>query len=171
MMWAMSEERREQAQEGARSVLSPVRVAVLLLLGALFLVVGGSRADAAEAEPVAQEAPKLVSTTLGALDAGPALPGLGATVDGVVDPVLTATEPVLEPVVEPVVEPVAAPLQPVVERVVPPLPGPKVTDLLAPVVAPAAAPERALVLPRSAHGDDGDRRRGRLHPRRRRGVR
>jgi hypothetical protein len=156
MMCAMSEERREQVQEEARSVLSPVRVAVLLLLGALFLVVGGSRADAAEAEPVAQEAPKLVSTTLGALDAGPALTGLGATVDGVVDPVLTATEPVLEPVVEPVVEPVAAPLQPVVERVVPPLAGPKVTDLLAPVVAPAAAPERAVPSVPAAPASDAE---------------
>jgi hypothetical protein len=154
MMGAMSEERREQAQEEARSVLSPVRVAVLLLLGALFLVVGGSRADAAEAEPVAQEAPELVARTLGALDAGPALTRVGTTVDSVVDPVLTVTEPVLEPVVDPVVEPVVAPLQPVVERVVPPLPGPKVTDLLTAVAAPAAAPEGAVPSVRTAPVSD-----------------
>jgi hypothetical protein len=134
MRGAMSEERRDQAEEEARRVLSPVRLAVLLLLGALFLVVGGSRADAAEGEPAPDQAPHLVAGTLQALDADEGLTAVGATVDGLVDPVLTATEPVIEPVVEPVVrpvvEPVVAPLRPVVERVAPPLAG-------LPVIAPA----------------------------------
>jgi hypothetical protein len=142
MTWAMSEERRDQAQEEARRVLSPVRLAVLLLLGALFLVVGGSRADAAEAEPAPDQGPHLVAGTLAALDADEGLTAVGATVDGLVDPVLTATEPVVEPVLEPVVgpvvEPVVAPLRPVVEQVVPPLAGLPVTELVAPAVAPVA---------------------------------
>lgn len=156
MRGAMSEERREQAQEEAPSVLSPVRVAVLLLLGALFLVIGGSRADAAETPPVPEEGPQLVSTALGVLDGGPVLAGAGATVDGVVDPVLTATEPVLEPVVEPVVAPVVAPLQPVVDRVVRPLPGLPVPELLAPVAAPAATPERVAPPVRTAPADHAE---------------
>src|SRR5215212_5304482 len=122
---SMSEERRVQEQEGARRVLPPVRLAVLLLLGALFLVLGGSRADAAGAGPPPATGPSLVAGTLEAVDAGPALTAVGTTVDGVVDPVLTATEPVVEPVVppvvEPVVQPVAAPLAPVVEQVVAPV--------------------------------------------------
>ena len=154
MTWTMSEERRDQAQEGAPRVLSPVRLAVLLLLGAFFLVLGGSRADAAEAQPVPDEGPELLSGTLAALDAGPALTRVGATVDGVVDPVLTATEPVVDPVVEPivrpVVEPVATPLRPVVERAVPPLAGAPGTALLAPPAAPPAAPERAVPPVRTA---------------------
>jgi hypothetical protein len=125
----MSEERRDQAQEEARRVLSPVRVAVLLLLGALFLVIGGSRADAAEAAPASEAGPGLLAGTLSAVDAGPELTAVGGTIDGLVDPVLTAAEPVVAPVVapvaspvRPVLEPAVAPLQPVVERVVPPLP-------------------------------------------------
>ena len=146
----MSEERRDQAQEEARHVLSPVRLAVLLLLGALFLVVGGSRADAAEAEPAPDQGPHLVAGTLGALDADEGLTAVGATVDGLVDPVLTATEsvvepvvdPVVEPVVEPVVGPVVAPLRPVVERVVTPLTGRPVPERLAPAPAAGAGPDR-----------------------------
>jgi len=125
MLRAMSEERREQAQEEARRVLSPVRVAVLLLLGALFLVVGGSRADAAEAAPASGAGPGLLAGTLSAVDAGPELTAVGGTVDGLVAPVLAAAEPVVAPVVspvQPVLEPAVAPLQPVVRRVVPPLP-------------------------------------------------
>jgi hypothetical protein len=143
----MSEEGRDQAQEEARRVLSPVRLAVLLLLGALFLVVGGSRADAAEAEPAPDQGPHLVAGTLGALDADEGLTAVGATVDGLVDSVLTATEsvtdPVVEPVVDPVVEPVVSPLRPVVERVVTPPATVPAPELLAPAPAATAGPARA----------------------------
>jgi hypothetical protein len=147
----MSEEGRDQAQEEARRVLSPVRLAVLLLLGALFLVVGGSRADAAEAEPAPDQGPHLVAGTFGALGADERLTAVGATVDGLVDPVLTATEsvtdpvvePVVQPVVGPVVEPVVAPLRPVVERVVTPPATVPAPELLAPAPAATAGPARA----------------------------
>jgi hypothetical protein len=147
----MSEEGRDQAQEEARRVLSPVRLAVLLLLGALFLVVGGSRADAAEAERAPDQGPHLVAGTFGALGADERLTAVGATVDGLVDPVLTATEsvtdpvvePVVQPVVGPVVEPVVAPLRPVVERVVTPPATVPAPELLAPAPAATAGPARA----------------------------
>jgi hypothetical protein len=147
----MSEEGRDQAQEEARRVLSPVRLAVLLLLGALFLVVGGSRADAAEAEPAPDQGPHLVAGTFGALGADEGLTAVGATVDGLVDSVLTATEsvtdpvvePVVQPVVGPVVEPVVAPLRPVVERVVTPPATVPAPELLAPAPAATAGPDRA----------------------------
>ena len=137
MSSSMSEERDDQVQEAARRVLPPVRLAVLLLLGALFLVVGGSRADAAEAEPASDERSGLLAGTLAAVDAGPELTRVGATVDAVVAPVTEATEPVVAPVVRPVVEPVVAPLRPVVERVAAPLAPLPVAELVAPVAAPA----------------------------------
>ena len=144
MLRPMSEERRVQEQEEARRVLSPVRLAVLLLLGALFLVLGGSRADAAEAGTPPAKDPSLLAGTLDAVDAGPALTAVGKTVDGVVDPVLTATgpvvEPVVEPVVRPVVEPVVTPLRPVVERVVAPVGALPVTELVAPVATGSDRP-------------------------------
>lgn len=129
MHGAMSEERRDPTQEEARRVLSPVRVAVLLLLGAFFLVIGGSRADAAEAAPAPEPSPGLLAGTLSAVGAGAELTAAGGTVDGlvdpVVDPVLAAAGPVVAPVVapvRPVLEPAVAPLRPVVEQVVAPLP-------------------------------------------------
>ena len=144
MLPSMSEERDDQVQEAARRVLSPVRLAVLLLLGALFLVLGGSRADAAEAGPASDEGPGLLAGTLSALDAGPELTRVGATVDAVVAPVTDAAEPVVAPVVRPVVEPVVTPLRPVVERVAAPLAPLPVVDLVAPVAAPVAGSDRPV---------------------------
>jgi hypothetical protein len=146
MRGAMSEERRDQAQEEARRVLSPVRLAVLLLLGAFFLVVGGSQADAAEPEPAPDRGPHLVAGALRGLDADEGSIAVGATVDGVVDPVIAATEPVIEPVVEPVVrpvvEPVVAPLRPVVEQVAPPLAGLPAVAPATPAPAPGSGSDR-----------------------------
>jgi hypothetical protein len=147
MFSSMSEERRDTTQEEARRVLSPVRVAVLLLLGAFFLVIGGSRADAAEAAPAPEAGPGLLAGTLSAVGAGPELTAVGGTVDGVVDPVLTATEPVLAPVVapvQPVLQPAVAPLRPVVERVVPPVPALPLPALPTVVPAPSEQPVTAL---------------------------
>ena len=144
MLRSMSEERRDQAQEEARRVLSPVRVAVLLLLGALFLVIGGSRADAAEAAPASEVGPGLLAGTLSAVDAGPQLTAVGGTIDGLVDPVLTAAEPVVAPVVapvRPVLEPAVTPLQPVVQRALPTLPALPLPAL--PVVVPAPSEQPA----------------------------
>jgi hypothetical protein len=153
MLSSMSEERRDTTQEEARRVLSPVRVAVLLLLGAFFLVIGGSRADAAEAAPAPEAGPGLLAGTLSAVGAGPELTAVGGTVDGlvdpVVDPVLAATEPVLAPVVapvQPVLEPAVAPLRPVVERVAPPVPALPLPAL--PTVVPAP-PEQPLTAPQA----------------------
>jgi hypothetical protein len=146
MTCAMSEERRDQAQEEARRVLSPVRVAVLLLLGAFFLVIGGSRADAAVAAPAPGPGPGLLAGTLSAVGAGPELTAVGGTVDGLVDPVLTAAEPVVAPVVAPVapvVEPAATPLRPVVEQVLPALPA-------LPVALPAPSEQPATAVPQDA---------------------
>jgi hypothetical protein len=140
----MSEERREPMQEEARRVLSPVRMAVLLLLGAFLLVIGGSRADAAEAAPAPEPSPGLLAGTLSAVGAGPELTAVGGTVDGLVAPVVTAAEPVVAPVVapvRPVLEPAVTPLRPVVQRVVPPVPALPLPAL--PVVVPVLSEQPA----------------------------
>jgi hypothetical protein len=154
----MPEERRDHERGGGRRAPRLARLAVLLLLGAFFLLIGGSPADAAESAPVAAERPGLLAGTLDALDADPVLAPVsdvvGPVVADVVEPVVTATEPVVAPVlapvvapVRPVLEPAVPPLRPVVEQVVDPvapLPG-------TPLVAPAAVRADADAVARPTH--------------------
>ncbi len=155
MLPPMSEERPTQEPESARRALPLARLAVLVLLGALFLVLGGSRADAAEAEPAPADGPGLLGGTLAAVDAGPELTRVGSTLDAVVDPVLTGAQPVVEPVVGPVVEPVVTPLRPVVERVAAPVAPLPVAELVAPLAAPASGSERPATKAHSAAAERG----------------